>query len=121
MSEYNELPSNFREITAAEFWCQFSGYAPTKRDFRQVQLEPGKPLESLIMFWYGQDEGIGFTKCYNHGGSIKDGTHGWCPPMLYFKFGKCVHDWQVHPDSRMCYHVSVCTKCGARNEVDSSG
>jgi len=40
--------------------------------------------------------------------------------VRFFKLG-CDHTMvDVPEESRMCYHVSVCTKCGMRQAIDSS-
>lgn len=40
--------------------------------------------------------------------------------IRYFRIG-CDHKWvDVPAESRMCYHVYVCSKCGMMNAVDSS-
>ncbi len=40
--------------------------------------------------------------------------------IRFFKIG-CSHDWRDVPsESRMCYHVSCCSKCGMSRAIDSS-
>ncbi len=118
---FNDVPPNFVEITEAQFWMQFSVYPFTKVGFKQVRFEGKGPYEDLHLFFYGNDEGVGYARVYEHHKPIGQG-YGWCAPKLYFKFGLCEHEWVGVPEkSRMCYHVTRCTKCGRENHVDSSG
>ena len=115
---YNHLPPNFKEITPEEFaQCDFfvyridmiesrQPYGPNDKRAAQLKVDAGT---SLRLFYMNNTTGFAIGHDY------------WAKRLRFFRFQLCEHTFKGVPEeSRMCYHVSVCTKCGYRQAIDSS-
>lgn len=112
MVELNE--KEFAQSSALMYGEQFSGY----RQIVNPSVNGGKML-SLTFFITNQRDmsGWAISTDYRKG------------KVRFFKFAACQHkfresgpeDWAKGvARSRMCFHVSVCEKCGYVREIDSS-
>lgn len=112
---FNDYPPNWQECNSSEFWYKFMGYSPWLEEYRQMRSSPNMPLKAARLYFYGAGEGLAMVenydrKAYNH-----------LTPKLY-KFYLCDHNYvRVDDECRMHTHVSYCSKCGVRKEIDSSG
>lgn len=122
---YNDFPPGWAEISMKELVqaTPFSTYQPVYIEHRQMirnkdesPLNINKMVEASLYF-YHDGTGIGIVCDY------------WGEKVTYYRFG-CQHTYQeisteecrkrgIYHGGR-CYHVSVCTKCGQINAVDSS-
>jgi hypothetical protein len=123
--KFNDPPTGFKEITPEQFaqsgfftWCKVN------MEFRQIDSARIKPDVLLFPAKYM----LAVTMFYmNHGEHFAIGNDYWEKRVRYFTFAECYHDWkEISPKEAggpayNCYHYYKCTKCGAKNEVDSSG
>jgi len=118
---YNDFPPGWTKITIKELVqdTRFSSYAPLFIEHRQMLPTSGKNRTMVDAWLYFYDDGTGIGIVCNY----------WGEKISYFRFG-CKHTYQgisseecqkrgIYHGGR-CYHVSVCTKCGHLNVVDSS-
>lgn len=118
-------PPHFKELTEKEFaQSLFFTYDALKTEYRQIMpgalldenstdVKPpmcnGRPtMMALKMFWFHGGQGIGMTNDY------------WNGKVRYFKFAECEHTMQHTKCLGNCYNEYTCSKCGYRQEVDSS-
>ena len=107
---YNESPPNMKEISEDEFYRRLLMYHPTHIDFKQVFDYDDGTCMNLHLFIY--DEGEQAT-----GIAIGEVNR----QRKFFSFATCQHEWEKNvAESRMCYHVAYCKKCGVRIAIDSS-
>jgi hypothetical protein len=122
---FNDPPPNFTEITAEEFaqsgfftWCieaqEFRQIDPARIDQNRM-LSPVSTYLSVKMFFMNHGDGYALAQDY------------WGKKIRYFKFAKCLHDYQEVSAASLgkpafnSYHYCKCTKCGDLWEYDSSG
>lgn len=116
LGSFNQFPPNYTEIPAHEFWRIFHIYTPSAIDNRQAYKDDNNAATELVMFFYGDNEGIGYVKsgCYSH-------EKGWGAPTKFFSFSLCEHIWKTVPGYHgRCVSKSKCEKCGREHVIDSS-
>ena len=107
---YNESPPNMKEISQDDFYRHLLTYHPSYIDFKQVLDYDNQTCMNVHLFIYDEGE---------HASGIAIGEIG--NQRKFFSFATCEHEWKRSvEESRMCYHVSYCTKCGLRRAIDSS-
>jgi hypothetical protein len=106
----NQLPSNFREVTEAEF---------AKTNYQSFHCL--RKVE-LRYFYTPQFNGLA-VHCF-----FLDDNVGWAmhndwqkQKVRYFLFGLCEHEDVEIANPRMFEHIYQCKKCGRKYSVDSSG
>lgn len=132
------LPSPYTEITHEEWLLAglCSEYSPLASFYDGMNI-PGEPewfggwsCYTDIYYEYGLVVAkMNFSRGMpDHvqkpviGKGITVDRHEWTTFALrFFRIG-CQHNWiDIPEESRMCYHVSKCSKCGQRSAIDSSG
>lgn len=119
---YNDPLPNMVELTEKEFAkASLLSYPEQLVDYRQIvhpSINGGKML-GITFFVTNRKDMSGWAIS----------TDYWQGKVRFFKFAACQHkfresgpeDWAKGiAKSRMCYHVSVCEKCGYVSEIDSS-
>lgn len=100
------LPAPYKRADSEDFYRKMTSYSPDiieKRDVWVPELGSREEMPAVIYYFYGEAYAVVVDR---------QGVDLW------YKVG-CEHDWKT-VESRMCYHESVCTKCGVRHVVDSS-
>lgn len=109
---YNDAPPNMKEISEDEFFHTFLSRNADFEEFRQ--LVDHSDICDLRMYYYPDGNGIAI-------GESRKVREGWIRDRVFYSFEACVHDYESVPEeSRNCYSVSKCKKCGHVNRVDSS-
>jgi hypothetical protein len=95
-------------------------YSPQFEEYRQMMHPFGKEpewdsrmkTEFARLFHYSGGSGIAMVR------RVKNCQH---TRPAFYQFAACEHVFEdVRNESRMCYHVSRCIKCGYKTAVDSS-
>ncbi len=123
MGDYNDIPSNYEEITSDKFWYRFlmqltrsttgSHYVTrepaTKKGQKLFVKLKGKHLRT----WYDNNAQVGV--------GIVEKIHNafMVTPEIYFSFHGCVHKYETQNLGR-CWNRYTCKKCGHSYESDSS-
>lgn len=124
----NDFPPHWKEISDQAFWNRWFAYSWTEIDWRQMN-RPHEVFDKYYeatntpanrrhmvtarLFIYNDATGLAITSGYSQG--------KYTP--RFFEFGVCMHNNRepVLSESRMCYHVTICSDCGRKFSVDSSG
>ena len=116
---YNDVPPGWRKISQKELVqrTHFRSYSPEFTEFRQMIVDPNKPMVDAHLQFYWDGTGVGIVSDY------------WKGTVTFYAFG-CDHDYREMGQDECrkhgiqhfgrCWHVSECTKCGNINAVDSS-
>ncbi len=130
------IPSPFTEITHEEWLITgiCSNYGPVKTfyDGMNIPSEPewfgGWSCNTEVKYSYGliiakmhfsRSSPSHIRRPIQGKGIIVDRDEYTRFMIRFFKIG-CEHQWVSIPgESRMCYHVSQCSKCGQKQVIDS--
>lgn len=122
---YNDPLPNMVELTPEEFaQSSFFTYSVDYIGYRQI--DPRRLPENIkckffmpIKYFINKSDLSGYAMYQEYHEKR----------VRFFKFTPCVHDWRYPTDEdfakgcprpAMCFHVSICTKCGQIECVDSS-
>jgi hypothetical protein len=133
---YNDAPPGWREVTEEGFAKSlFDTYDPAMIENRQFVLpedegHDGATYQSVKLFWYYDGTGVAIVTNF-WGGQRYRKDDGWekGQHVRFFLFG-CEHEYrELGADEcrergirheGMCWHVSLCEKCGHVESRDSS-
>jgi len=124
MGGYNDPLPNMKEVSEDGIW-EFFAYGAKSIGYRQ--MDPKRLAAIGINVKYFMNVHI-LAIDDNHGVAMHFDTD--TRKIRYFTWAVCVHEFR-EPTAEdfargverpaMCYHVSVCKKCGYVRTVDSSG
>lgn len=117
---YNDVPTNWRKITEADFAkSMFFTYTPEAVEDRQF-VEPSNPTGPMIsarLFFMHDGTGVALSRDF------------WAGTVQYFAFG-CAHEYRELTQTECeaagirhwgrCFHVNKCTICEYVYAYDSS-
>ena len=109
---YNDYPPNWKPISDEDFWDIFLRASVWKQEFRQM-LRDDEPMVEAMLYFYFDETGLAI---------VSEPTKDFHRKPKFFRFAFCEHEMVGVPEeSRMCYHVTRCKKCGYKDAIDSSG
>lgn len=121
MSQYNEIPENFREISANEFARKMLHYSSVKNEGRQLHGLHEYVTNAHLWFYH---DGTGIAITYEN---IKTDTYPFYENVAKFYAFGCDHQYKRIPWDREtmgpqfnCNNAYQCIKCGYIQILDSS-
>lgn len=115
LGTFNSWPPHIQWVMPSVFADWFTEVIPRYMDTRQAFLDPDKGIRGgtakLVLFVGPDFNGVGFRRGKHSNGN---------PWLRYFRFESCPHAYRVTHEEN-CYREAICTKCGVKTAVDSSG
>lgn len=105
---------NMKDIDPRKFWTYFFNYTPKYVAFHRWYDEKTRDWYHVKIFFtdYQAKQGVGVYQKIERAVNVT--------PDRFFKFGDCDHHYQSKQVGN-CLRRYICTKCGHKYEIDSSG